>query len=252
MELAIGAVIIVAVGLLIIKVVIGLSRKALTKTTLDESIYAFILNVLKIAMYIILTVVLLGHLKVPTAPLVTVLGTAGAAIALALKDSLGNIAGGIIILANKLFKKGDVIEVAGKEGMVQSIDLLATTLKTYDNKVVTVPNGTLTTSVVVNYSKEDIRRVDCTFGISYESDISRAKDVLLAVAESCPEVLKEPAPVTGVADHGNSAVMLDLKVWCPTEHYYDVRYFLEEQVKTAFDEADITIPYTRMDVRVTK
>ena len=153
MELAIGAVIIVAVGLLIIKVVIGLSRKALTKTTLDESIYAFILNVLKIAMYIILTVVLLGHLKVPTAPLVTVLGTAGAAIALALKDSLGNIAGGIIILANKLFKKGDVIEVAGKEGMVQSIDLLATTLKTYDNKVVTVPNGTLTTSVVVNYSK---------------------------------------------------------------------------------------------------
>ena len=142
--------------------------------------------------------------------------------------------------------------MAGKEGMVQSIDLLATTLKTYDNKVVTVPNGTLTTSVVVNYSKEDIRRVDCTFGISYESDISRAKDVLLAVAESCPEILKEPAPVTGVADHGNSAVMLDLKVWCPTEHYYDVRYFLEEQVKTAFDEADITIPYTRMDVRVTK
>ena len=102
-------------------------------------------------------VVLLGHLKVPTAPLVTVLGAAGAAIALALKDSLGNIAGGVLILANKPFKKGDVIDVAGTEGMVDSIDLFVTTLKTFDNKVVTVPNGTVTTSVIVNYSRENMR-----------------------------------------------------------------------------------------------
>lgn len=252
LNMTIGAVAIVIVGLLLIKIIIGIARKALTKTMLDESVHKFILNVIKAVLYIVLIVVLLGHLKVPTAPLVTVLGAGGAAIALALKDSLGNIAGGLIILANKLFKKGDVIDVAGTEGMVESIDLFVTTLKTYDNKVVTVPNGTVTTSVIVNYSKEDMRRVDCVFGISYESDISKAKDVLLAVAESCPDVLREPAPVVGVNSHKDSAVALDLKAWCETSKYFDVKYFLEEQVKLAFDEASITIPYQRMDVKLTK
>ena len=252
MELAIGAVIIVAVGLLIIKVVIGLSRKALTKTTLDESIYAFILNVLKIAMYIILTVVLLGHLKVPTAPLVTVLGACGAAVALALKDSLGNIASGIIILANKPFIRGDVIEVAGITGIVQSIDLLVTTLKTFDNKVITIPNGTITASVLVNYSREEKRRVDLTFTVSYDSDIAKAKDVLLAVAQSSPDIYQEPAPFIGVASQGDSAVLFDLRVWCDTDKYYDVKYYLEEQVKLAFDEANISIPFPQMDVHVVK
>ena len=155
-------------------------------------------------------------------------------------------------MANKLFKKGDVIDVAGTGGIVESIDLFVTTLKTYDNKVITVPNGTVTTSVIVNYSKEDLRRVDCVFGISYESDIGKAKDVLLAVAESCPDILKEPQPVVGVSEHQDSAVALDLKVWCETSVYFDVKYFLEEQVKLAFDEANITIPYQRMDVRLTK
>ena len=252
LQLAIGLACIVVVGLLLIKILLRIARKTLQKTTLDESMHVFILNAAKIILYIIFIVVILGYMKVPTAPLVTVLGAGGAAIALALKDSLGNIAGGILILANKLFKKGDVIEVAGQEGIVESIDLFVTTLKTYDNKVVTVPNGTMTTSVIVNYSKEETRRVDCTFGISYDSDIAKAKDVLLAVTEVCPEILKQPAPVVGVREHQDSAIVLDLKAWCKTDDYADVRYFLREQVKLAFDEANITIPYPQLDVRVTK
>ena len=129
---------------------------------------------------------------------------------------------------------------------------MVTTLKTFDNKVITVPNGTITTSVIVNYSQENLRRVDCVFGISYDSDIAKAKDVLLAVANSCPNVMKEPPPVCGVSDHGESAIVLDLKVWCETSVYYDVKYYLEEQVKLSFDEANITIPYPQMDVRVIK
>ena len=252
LQLAIGVAVIVVIGLLLIKVILTFVRKALKKSTLDESMHIFIINALKIILYILLIVVILGYIEVPIAPLVTVLGAGGAAIALALKDSLGNIAGGIIILANKLFKKGDVIEVAGEEGIVDSIDLLVTTLKTYDNKVVTVPNGTITTSVIVNYSGQEKRRVDCTFGISYDSDIAKAKDVLLAVAESCPEILQEPQPVAVVKAHDSSAILIDLKVWCRTDEYYNVRSFLLEQVKMAFDEANITIPYPRMDVRVTK
>ncbi len=252
LELCIGAALIVVVGLLLIKFFLGITRKTLKRTALDESVHIFIINVVKIILYVLLIVVLLGYINVPTAPLVTVLGAGGAAIALALKDSLGNIAGGILILVNQMFKKGDVVEVAGREGIVESIDLFVTTLKTYDNKVVTVPNGMITTSVIVNYSKEDYRRVDCVFGISYDSDIMKAKDVLLALTETCPEILKEPEPVVGVREHQDSAVLLDLKVWCKTEDYYDVKYFLTEQAKLAFDEANITIPYPRMDVRVTK
>ena len=97
---------------------------------------------------------------------------------------------------------------------------------------------------------EDMRRVDCVFGVSYDSDISAAKDVLLAVAESCPDILMEPAPIIGVAEYQESSIALDLKVWCETSRYYDVKYYLEEEVKAAFDKAKITIPYPRMDIRV--
>ena len=222
-ELAIGTAAIIIVGLIIIKLALKITRKALVKTTLDGAMYKFVLNVIKAVLGVVLIVVSLGYLKVPTAPLVTVLGAGGAAIALALKDSLGNIAGGIIILANKPFKKGDVIDVAGTSGIVESIDLFVTTLKTYDNKV-----------------------------ISYDSDIAKAKDVLLAVADSCSDIMKEPPPVCGVSDHKESAIELELKVWCETSVYYDVKYYLEEQVKLSFDEANITIPYPQMDVRVIK
>lgn len=246
------AVVVFAVGMVLIKLALKITQKALEKTRLDKSVHKFVMTATRYTLYIILAVVILTSLKVPTAPLVTVLGACGAAVALALKDSLGNIAGGIIILANKPFIRGDVIEVTGITGIVQSIDLLVTTLKTYDNKVITIPNGTITASVLVNYSREEKRRVDLTFTISYDSDIAKAKDVLLAVTESNPDIFADPAPIIGVAEHQDSAILLDLKVWCENSRYYDVRYYLEEQVKLAFDEANITIPYPQMDVRVIK
>lgn len=248
----VGAVLILVIGLLLIRIVLKITRKALTRSSLDGAIYTFVISALKIVLYIVLVVALLGQLKVPTAPLVTLLGACGAAIALALRDSLGNIAGGLMILVNKPFKKGDVIDTAGIGGIVENIDLFVTTLKTFDNKVITVPNGTINTSVIVNYSGEESRRVDCKFGISFDSDIARAKDVLLAVAESDPDIYVEPAPFIGVASQGDSAVFLDLRVWCDTDKYYDVKYYLEEQVKLAFDEANISIPFPQMDVHVVK
>ena len=244
------AVLIFIAGMVIIKLAVKITEKALARTRLDRSVHKFIITATRYALYIVLAVVILTSLKVPTAPLVTLLGACGAAVALALKDSLGNIASGIIILANKPFIRGDVIEVTGITGIVQSIDLLVTTLKTYDNKVITIPNGTITASVMVNYSREKSRRVDVTFAISYDSDIARAKDVLMAVAEYNKDIFADP--VTGVAEHQQSGILLDLKVWCETSRYYDVRYYLEEQVKLAFDEANITIPYPQMDVRVIK
>ena len=239
-------------GLLLIKLILGIVKKTLEKTALDGAIHTFVVSALRIVLYIILVVVLLGVLEVPTTPLVTVLGAGGAAIALALKDSLGNIAGGLLLLINQPFKKGDEIDIAGNYGEVDGIDLFVTTLRTYDNKVITIPNGTINTSVIVNYSRRDSRRVDCKFGISYDSDLALAKSVLLRVAQSNPDIFEDPAPFIGVASHGDSAVILDLRVWCNTEKYYEVKYALTEQVKLAFDEADISIPYPQMDVHVVK
>ena len=235
LEHGISALVVLLAGLLLIKLILGIVKKTLEKTALDGAIHTFVVSALRIVLYIILVVVLLGVLEVPTTPLVTVLGAGGAAIALALKDSLGNIAGGLLLLINQPFKKGDEIDIAGNYGEVDGIDLFVTTLRTYDNKVITIPNGTINTSVIVNYSRRDSRRVDCKFGISYDSDLALAKSVLLRVAQSNPDIFEDPAPFIGVASHGDSAVILDLRVWCNTEKYYEVKYALTEQVKLAFD-----------------
>lgn len=250
LEAILGAILVLAIGLLLIKLVLKILRKTLEKTTLDESIYAFFISAVRIVLYIVLVVVLLSQLNVPTTPIVTMLGAGGAAIALALKDSLGNIAGGMLILVNQPFKKGDVIDVAGINGMVEHIDLFVTTMKTFDNKIISIPNGTINTSIIVNYSKAESRRVDCQFGIHHEADLNKAKDVLRQVAASNELIYTDPEPFVGVSSNRGGSVRLDLKVWCDTDKYWEVKYFLEEEVKLAFDEANVSILYPQMDVTV--
>jgi small conductance mechanosensitive channel len=246
------AALVFIVGFILIKVILGITRRALSKTNLDESLHTFIENSVKIILWVVTLVAVLAVLGIETTSFVAVLGTVGVAIALALKDSLGNIAGGIIILATKPFKKGDYIDITDAAGVVEKMDLLYTMLKTFDNKVITVPNGKITTAVMTNYSTEELRRVDCQFGISYDDDIVQAKQVLLAVAESNPDILLEPTPIIAVAGHGESSVDFDLKVWCKNEAYWSVKYFLQENVKIAFDVAGISIPYPQMDVHTKK
>ena len=239
-----------AVGWMSIRILLRIEKKALERSKLDEVLHLFILKGTKITLWVVLIVAMLPKVGISPASLVAVLGAGGAAIALALKDSLSNVAGGIIILITKPFSRGDTIEIGEITGVVDNIDLLTTQLHTFDNKLITVPNGTVTNSVLINYSGADKRRVDCTFGISYETDISEAKGILARVAASHPEILNDPEPNIGVSSHGANAVQLDLKVWCSTESYYDVKYYLEEKVKLAFDEAGINIPYPQMDVHI--
>ncbi len=239
-----------AVGWMSIRILLRIEKKALERSKLDEVLHLFILKGTKITLWVVLIVAMLPKVGISPASLVAVLGAGGAAIALALKDSLSNVAGGIIILITKPFSRGDTIEIGEITGVVDNIDLLTTQLHTFDNKLITVPNGTVTNSVLINYSGADKRRVDCTFGISYETDISEAKGILARVAASHPEILNDPEPLIGVSSHGANAVQLDLKVWCSTESYYDVKYYLEEKVKLAFDEAGINIPYPQMDVHI--
>lgn len=248
-DLGITAAILIG-GWIVITILLRMEKKMLQKSRLDAALHLFILKASQVLMWIILIVATLPRLGISPSSLITVLGAGGAAIALALKDSLGNVAGGLIILINKPFSRGDTIEVEGVTGVVDSIDLLTTQLHSFDNKVVTIPNGTITTAILTNYSKEDIRRVDCLFGISVQSDIAKAKEILYQTAVQCPGAYKEPAYVIGVAEQKDSALWLDLKVWCSTADYYDVKYYLEENVKKAFDREGIIIPTPKMDVHI--
>ena len=235
-------------GWVLIRIVVRLEKKALSKSRIDGAMHLFIMRTTEIVAWILIIISILPK----SAPFVAALGAGGAAIALAIKDSLGNVAGGILLIINKPFAQGDTIEVNNTSGIVDSIDLMTTSLHTFDNKVVTIPNGVLNTSVIINHTREDIRRVDCLFSISYDADITKAKKVLLDVVRECPGAYTDPEPVVGVACHSESAILLDLKVWCGTPEYFDVKYYLEEAVKLAFDKENIVIPYPKMDVSITK
>jgi small conductance mechanosensitive channel len=243
---------ILLVGYLVIRILCSIIRKALIRSKLDEVLYAFIINCVRIVLWVLVFITALEYVDFKVTGILTALGAAGVAVALALKDSLGNFAGGILIIISKPFKKGDYIEDYQTAGLVEKIDLLYTTLVTYDNKVITVPNGKLANSTIVNYTRSETRRVDCSFSVTYEDDIVKVKDILQAVAESNPIIFDEPAPLIGVAKQGEGRIEVDLKVWCKTDDYLDVKYYLHEQVKLAFDEADIQMAYPQMEVKLKK
>lgn len=239
-------------GYIIISILSRIIRKALHKSKLDEVLHTFIINSFKVILWLLVIITALGYAGIPISAFLAALGAAGVAVALALRDSLSNFAGGILIIVSKPFNKGDYIEDYQTAGHVEKIDLLYTTLLTFDNKIITIPNGKLANSTIVNYSRADNRRVDCIFSISYHDDINQAKDIMQVVAESNPKILNEPSPVIGVASQNNGRTEIDLRVWCKTEDYAIVKYYLEEHVKLSFDEAGITIPYPQMDVHVKK
>ncbi len=243
---------IILAGYILISILSRIIRKGLIRSKLDEVLHAFIINCIKIVLWIITVLTALSYVNFPITALLTALGAAGIAVALALKDSLGNFAGGLLIIFSKPFKKGDYIEDYQTAGQVEKIDLLYTTLVTFDNKVITIPNGKLANSTIVNYTRMDSRRVDCKFSVSYQEDLKKTKDVLLAVVESNPLIYADPAPIIGVSGLNDWSIDFDLKVWCGTQDFWDVKYYLEEQVKLAFDESDITIPYPQMEVKLKK
>ena len=244
------ALIVLVVGLILIKLCMKIAEKALGKTKLDPSIHKFILSVFRILLIVVLIVIILSCLKVPTAPLVTVLGAIGAAVALGLQGSLSNVAAGFLILINQPFKRGDFVDTCGYSGIVDNIDITCTTLQTVDNRTVILPNSSVLGSAIVNNTSELIRRVDVSFGIAYGADIAHAKEVILDVCKKNQYVLDKPETFVGVGEHADSAVMLDLRAWVDTPNYLPAKYELQEQVKLAFDEAGIEIPFPQVDVHM--
>lgn len=242
----------IIIGMKLIKWVRKLLRMSLEKQQADTGLIQFLDSLVKYGLYLLLGLSILSHFGVQTTSIVAAIGSVGVAIGLALQGSLSNFAGGVIVLLLKPFKVGDYIIQGSLEGTVTEIQLFYTTLTTGDNKKIIIPNGQLADNSLINASAAEFRRVDINVGISYQSDMKTAKEILLNLGESDADTLKEEgkAPMAAVSELADSSVNLILRVWTPTAKYWDVKFRLTEAVKNAFDEAGIEIPYNQLDVHV--
>lgn len=231
--------IIVIVMFIVSKILLKLMKTFLEKSSLDEALHKFILSIMKYGLLVITLLMAIDSIGLDTKSLITVLGVSGGAIALSLKDSLSNVAGGFIILITKPFSRGDFVDINGTDGEVDQIDVLLTTLKTADNKTVTIPNGLVSTGVITNFTKAERRRVDCLFALDHNANVKKAKELMMKTAQGCDMILFDEPIVSGVAKNTPYSTDVEFKVWTKTENYWDVKYFLEENIKKALVEANI-------------
>lgn len=231
------------IGLWLIKQLMKVVRRGLAKVISDGALAGFLTSLIGMVLKVLLAITVASMLGVQIATILALLGSIGLAIGLALQGSLANFAGGILILLFKPFEKGDFVTIKGIDGFVTKIDLLYTTLLTRLNRVITIPNGTITNDVIQNHSHEDIVRRRFYLQISYKSDIKKAKEILLDAMRNTPHVLHDPGPFTEVSDLAESGVELRVFLWCKPEDYFRVKEPCIENIKYAWDKHGIEMPY---------
>ena len=246
------AFIVFIVGRIVIKWVTKLMKKSKFAQKHDATVVQFLQNFVSISLHIVLVVSIVGILGVPLASVVTVIASAGVAIGLALQGALSNVAGGIMILLFRPFRLGDFVDTAGHSGTVTDIGIFYTVLTTGDNKVVTIPNGTIMGESVVNYSMKDTRRVDFVFSVAYGTDVDKVKGILLAEAEKHELVLKTKAPFCRLSKQNESSIDFTMRVWTESKNYWQVNFDILEAVTKRFAEEGIEIPFNQLDVHITK
>lgn len=245
-----GAIVILVVGRLIIGILTGIVRRLMERSNADQTLTKFVVNLTKIALLTFLFIAALGTLGVQTASFVAVIGAAGLAVGFALQGSLSNFAAGVMLIIFRPFKAGDYVEAGGSAGSVESIQIFHTVLKTPDNKMVVIPNSTITGGNITNYSAHDTRRLDLVFGIGYGDDIKKAKQILESILQNHELVLKNPAYTVAVLELGDSSVNFAVRPWVATSNYWPLYFDLTEKVKLAFDEQGISIPFPQRDVHL--
>ncbi len=244
------ALMVLVVGWWLVARLLRVMARAMKRAEIEPTLAGFLSNFIGIALKVVLLVIVASMVGVETASLIAMLGAAGLAVGLALQGSLANFAGGVLILFFRPFRVGDVIEAEGHVGRVRQIQIFNTILTTMDNQRVIIPNASLSNGCVKNLFVEETRRVDLTFGISYEDDILKAKQILKNVLDANALVLEDPAPDIYVSEHADSSINFLVRPWCRSEHYWDVYFGTMEQVKLAFDREGITIPFPQRDVHL--
>ena len=213
------------------------------KRGVDITLQKFLGNLIGWILKVLLFITVISQLGVATTSFAAIIAAAGLAIGLALQGSLGNFAGGVLIMIFKPIKIGDFIEAQGESGTVKEIEIFTTKLNTPDNKEVIIPNGALSNGNIVNYSTEATRRVDFTFGVGYDSDIRKTKEIIFDVINNHPLILKEPATAVNLSELADSSINFFTRAWVKKEDYWTVKFDVMEQTKEALDAAGIDIPY---------
>lgn len=247
-----NAALVGALGWALIKFLLGAIAKFLKKTKIDPLLHSLILSVAKIGMIVLLAISVLDVLGIPTTSIVTSLGAVGLAISLAVKDSVASLAGGVVILLLKPFTLGDYVEIDSTGGTVREITMFSTVLNTPDNKRISIPNDAVSKARIVNYSAEPDRRLDLVFTIGYNDDYAKAKSLIEKVIRDCPLALQDPEPLVRMSGHGASSIEITTRVWVKNADYFELKFRMYEEVKKAFDQNGISIPYNQLDVHLTQ
>lgn len=246
----IGAIVVLLVGLYIVKLLTRTLKKVMLKSKLDDSLVPFLSGLASGLLKIMLVIAVLDMVGIKMTSFIAILGAVGLAIGMALSGTLQNFAGGVMLLIFKPYKAGDYIEAQGYAGTVQEVQIFNTILLTPDNKKIIIPNGGLSTGSMINYSAEETRRVDFSFGIGYDDDIEKARKVILDEINKLPYILNEPAPFVRVSELADSSVNFATRVWVKSADYWDCFFDLTENVKKAMDANNISIPYPQTDVHL--
>ena len=247
-----AALLVLIIGFKIVSVIEKKLKKPLKFAKLDPTVKTFMISFLTVGLKVLIVVIVLSIVGVPMASLVTIIGSCAVAIGLALQGGLSNIAGSLMILIFKPFKVGDFISTNGMDGTVKAITMFYTTITTIDNKIVQLPNGSLSNSNIINYSANPKRRVDIDLSVSYDSDIDKVKKVIMDVINKQELILDDEEKFVRLRFHAESALIFTLRVWVNTPDYWTVYFDLMEQLKKEFDKNHITIPYNQLDVHMIK
>jgi small conductance mechanosensitive channel len=246
----IAAVLIFIIGKWLAKKVSNVFIKLLEKNKVDATLTRFLESIVYYTLLIVVLIAVAGQLGINTTSFLTIVGAAGLAIGLALKDSLSNFSSGVMLILFRPFRVGDFATVGGVTGTVKSIDIFNTTLNTPDNQRVIVPNANITNDVITNVTANDTRRVDLTIGIGYGDDVLKAKQVLGEILKTENRILETPAPKIAVSELADSSVNFVVRPWVKTSDYWDVYFDLTEKIKLTFDQEGISIPFPQQDVHL--
>lgn len=246
------AIVVLVLGLIIIKALTKGLVRIMKKGNVDASLIPFLKSLVSVTLKVLLIISIMSMIGIQMTSFIAVLGAAGLAVGLALQGTLQNFAGGVIILLFKPYKVGDYITTQGYSGTVKAIQIFTTILTTPDNQTIIIPNSPIAINPLTNYSTQETRRVDFTFGIGYSDDIDKARIVIMNIINSDERILKDPEPMVKVSNLGDSSVDFVTRVWVKSGDYWSVFFDTTEKVKKAFDGEGISIPFPQQDVHLYK
>lgn len=247
-----GAILTLIIGFWIAGWITKLVKKTLKRNDVDPTLTPFLGSLVNVAVKVMVLLAVAGMFGVETTSFIAIFGALAFAIGMALQGSLGHFASGVLLLVFRPYKVGDLVTIGGETGVVEEIQIFNTVLATPDNKRIIIPNGVVTSGVMTNISGQGIIRVDMTFGIGYTDDIDKARQIIKQVAADCPKVLKDKSVDIFVSELADSSVNFAVRPWADSAHYWDVFFYMHENIKKEFDKAGVSIPYPQMDIHMDK